>query len=176
MKKVLLTVAALLALSMAFVGCNNNTKDESGTDTEKEDEEAKASVSVTDKSLSYTCVANDWGANGSVQFDLPETFTVAEGDVVVIKAEVEFGTPSAGTITQFYMQDCIGWKAPSYSLIADYTAGLAETTKTCETEWTIPAESAGDWTKLQWCLGWKDKDSDGATCDVTIKSLSLTLK
>ena len=38
MKKVLLTVAALLALSMAFVGCNNNTNDESGSDTEKEDE------------------------------------------------------------------------------------------------------------------------------------------
>ncbi len=35
MKKVLLTVAALLALSMAFVGCNNNTKDESGTETTK---------------------------------------------------------------------------------------------------------------------------------------------
>lgn len=146
-------------------------------DSETPTEETKATVSVTDKSLSYTCTLNEWGASGSAQIELPETFTVAEGDVVVIKAEVEFGTPSAGTIVQFYMQDCIGYKAPDYSLIAAYSEGLAGTTKTCEKEWTIPAESAGDWTKVQWCLGWTKEDvADGATCDVTIKSLSLTKK
>lgn len=75
MKKVLLTVAALLALSMAFVGCNNNTKDESG-----------ATLSIA-KNYEWTKEGTKDAstfANWQTIVDLNSSWKLAAGDEVTV--------------------------------------------------------------------------------------------
>ena len=123
-----------------------------------------------------TCVAQSWGCSGSVQVDLPEVITVAEGDVYTIKGNVTIGTPTAGKIVQFYVQDCLAWGAPlGYNMLADWGDGLGGTTKDFEGEWTVAANQAGEHTKLQWVAGWNSDESNAdATCDILINSFTIT--
>lgn len=132
------------------------------------------------KELTFKCKKETWGNAGSIEVDLPEKITVAEGDIVVINGTFEFGIPSAGKIIRFYPQDCVGWDYLVPSLISsDNDDGLngSEVTKE-NVEWTIKAKSAGTWSKIQWVLGWEDEDDSnaGATCTVNFKNVTITKK
>ncbi len=174
-KSLILGLTALLAVSLTFFSCNNANQNDPTGNTPTTDEPTDK---VINKELTFTCEKSSWGASGSVQIDLPEEITVAEGDIVVISGTFEFGTPSAGKVVQFYPQDCIGWQAPDYNWIASYDAGLNGSTVTRENaEWTIAAKSAGTWSKIQWGLGWEDKDENAnATCTVNLKNVTITKK
>ena len=192
MKKLLLIASALLAFS--FFGCeqpsNSTTPDtgksdvvvDSGDDTTGDEEtptpEPIVVVDEEGKTLSFTCVINPWGSNGSVQIELPQSIMLNEGDVYTVSGEVEFCTPSKGILNQFYMQDTIAYGAPlSYNMIYSDTT-LADTTKSFSGDWTVEANQAGELKKLQFCLGWvQDNDSEAdATCDVVIKNVKFLKK
>lgn len=188
MKKtsLILGLTALLAVSLTFMGCPKtsdptptpSTSDPSSTTEEdkKNDDSGKEENKGTE--CNFTCTVQSWGANGSYQMELPSTLTVAEGDVVVINGTFDFGTPSSGKILQFYPQECVGWEAPDYNWISDYSNGLAGQSITMtDYEWTIVAKSAGEWSKIQWMLGWENNDdAKDATCVVTIKDFTITKK
>ena len=131
---------------------------------------------IENEKKTFTNAIENWGQGGSIQVDLPEAITVAEGDVILVSGTFEFGTPTGSGINkQFYVQDCIGYDG-DYNMITDYTNGLAGQTKTLENhEWKLSAKSAGEWTKIRIGLGWVD-GADGDTCDVTIKNFTVTKK
>lgn len=177
-KSLIFALTALLAVSFTFFGCPSNPSD-TGDDTEKENPDTPDTPSVEiNEELTFKCVKQTWGASGSLQIDLPEEITVAEGDIVVINGTFEIGTPSTGTVVQLYPQDCIGWEAPNYNWIADYKTGLAGAKKTMENyEWKIEANSAGTWSKIQWVLGGEDKEENAdATCTVKLTNVTITKK
>lgn len=179
-KSLIFALTALLAVSFTFFGCPSNPSDnpDSGTETpDTPDTPDTPSVGINEE-LTFKCVKQDWGASGSLQIDLPEEITVAKDDIVVINGTFEIETPSKGTIVQLYPQDCIGWQAPDFSWIADYSNGLAGVKKTIENyEWTITEKSAGTWSKIQWVLGWENKDENAdATCTVKLTNVTITKK
>lgn len=178
-KSLIFALTALLAVSFTFFGCPSNPSNGGGSDSEKENPDTPDTPSVgINEELTFKCVKQSWGASGSLQIDLPEEITVAEGDIVVINGTFEFDTPSTGTIVQLYPQDTVGYKAPDWNWIADFDNGLAGVKKTIENyEWSIAKESAGTWSKIQWVLGWENKDENAdATCIVKLTNVTITKK
>lgn len=99
MKKVLLTVAALLALSMAFVGCNNNTKDETSAVEYTSDIVIATNLDYTTKEFSnyQVCV----GALPNATLKAGEEYTVtlkatASRAITEIKSNFVDNTEAAG--------------------------------------------------------------------------------
>jgi predicted small secreted protein len=125
MKKVLLTVAALLALSMAFVGCNNNTKDESGDDTETPTD---TSVVVLD--------ASTWSYSGDSSYAAKAT---VDGDF--IKVEATGWNNLIFLPTEF---DPTGYSKLTFKMYApDYTPGKIYISFNESTDnWPVVAELA----------------------------------
>ena len=131
------------------------------------------------ETLSFTCAVGQYGSNGSVQINLPQSIMLNKGDVYTVSGEVEFGTPSKGILNQFYMQDTIGYGAPlTYDMVADWNNTLAGTTKSFSGDWTVAENQAGELEKLQFCLCWADETGaeDGATCNVVIKNVKFLKK
>ena len=177
MKKLLLIASALLAFS--FFGCNQPSTPDTGKSDAVTPPEPIVVVDEEGKTLSFTCVVQSWGSNGSVQIDLPQSIMLNEGDVYTVSGDVEFGTPSTGIINQFYIQDTIVYDAPlTYNMIVDWDNTLAGTTKSFSGDWTVEANQAGELKKLQFCLGWVPADGAeaDATCDVVIKNIKFLKK
>ncbi len=112
---------------------------------------------------------------------LPETMAVKDGDVLLIEADVEVGTPSSGIVRSFAIQDCIYYGFPDWHWDGTATglAGKIFTYNVGENgqvkEWAVLAESAGEWSKVQFLLGWDGTDcEDGATCDVKVSNFKIT--
>ena len=176
MKKLLLIASALLAFT--FFGCNQ-PGNPSAPSTPSSTSEPIVVVDEQGKTLSFTCVVQNWGSNGSVQIDLPQSIMLNEGDVYTVSGDVEFGTPSNGIINQFYIQDTIAYDAPlTYNMIVDWNNTLAGTTKSFSGDWTVGATQAGELKKLQFCLGWvADSGAEAdATCNVVIKNVKFLKK